>query len=122
MRKNVYLKTTLYNGQYLRATICCARFVLRRKRFMPLLHDFGFVRIRKHFVAVSKVYASTRVWIRCVFEHPHVSVKTMKIRYENPFRCFKKHLHTALLVRSLLYTDHLNSCHVVFSFHVAQKT
>ncbi len=39
----------------------------------PCPHVSGFVCIRKHFVADSKVYASTRMRIRCVFERPHVS-------------------------------------------------
>ncbi len=40
----------------------------------------NFLQDRKHFVADSKVYASTRMRIRCVFERPHVSAKTIRIR------------------------------------------
>ena len=46
----------------------------------PCPHVSGFVCIRNHFVADSKVYASTRIRIRCVFERPHVSGKTIRIR------------------------------------------
>ena len=35
------------------------------------LHVSGFVFIRKHFVTDSKVYATTRIRIRCVFKSFH---------------------------------------------------
>jgi hypothetical protein len=38
----------------------------------PRLHVSGFVCIRKHFVADSKLYASTRIRIFFVFHRPHV--------------------------------------------------
>ena len=48
--------------------------------FRPCPHVSGFFCIRKDFVADSKVYASTRMRIRCVFERSHVSAKTIRIR------------------------------------------
>ena len=39
----------------------------------PCLHVSGFVCIRRHFVAVTKLFASTRIRTCCVFNRPHVS-------------------------------------------------
>ena len=47
--------------------LCKLRFALR-----PCLHVSGFVCFRKHFIAVTKLYASTRIRIRCAFDSPHV--------------------------------------------------
>ena len=39
----------------------------------PCLHVSRFVCIRRHFIAVTKIYASTRMRICSVFDRPHVS-------------------------------------------------
>ena len=41
--------------------------------FRPCLHVPRFVCIRRHFIAVTKLYASTRIRICCVFDRPHIS-------------------------------------------------
>ena len=57
-----------------------SNFYKMKLTLRPRPHVSGFVCIRKHFVADSKVYASPRMRIRCVFERPHVSAKTIRIR------------------------------------------
>ena len=47
--------------------LCKLHFALR-----SCLHVSGFVCFRKHFIAVTKLYASTRIRIRCAFDCPHV--------------------------------------------------
>ena len=50
---------------------------------MPRLHVSGFVCIRKHFVADSKVYASTRIRIRCVFDRYESDSNSLELLREH---------------------------------------
>ena len=61
--------------------------------FRPCLHVSGFVCIRRHFIAVTNIYASTRIRICCVFDCPHVGmvnrekdgvgVRSQKLMFKN---------------------------------------
>ena len=67
-------------------------FLERNNRnIRPRLHVSGFVCIRKHFVADSKVYASTRIRIRCVFDRPHVPTKTIRSSNSNSLELLREH-------------------------------
>ena len=86
--------------------------------FRPRLHVSGFVCIRKHFVADSKLYTSTRIRIRCVFERPHVSVKTIQIRYN----CLESMRHHICRLNSSVNLCNETRLIRIFSLHSSGAT
>ena len=72
---SILCRMSVDNRPFLKLRHWARSFTLR-----PCLHVSGFVCIRRRFIAVTKLYASTRIRICCVFDRPHVSEFDTQVR------------------------------------------
>ena len=86
--------------------------------FRPCLHVSGFVCIHRHFIAVTNIYASTRIRICCVFDCPHVGmVEKSESEYGVKNSCLKTILSLDYSTSFPLYGDNRYNYSIVFFSH-----